>query len=149
MTRILIVAQEVGGAGKSTLVRAVAEAVPDAPLFEIESTQRILEYDYELKAPKRVTHFPVRADRAAIESSGGQAARQEFDRAINAMVSVVLPTVVDIGANTARSFISSFDDELEVYGVMTYPARAIAMGPVHLVILSMVRFRFAMKIDLV
>ena len=47
MTRILLVAQEVGGVGKSTVVRGVAEAVPDAPVLEIESTPRILEYDFD------------------------------------------------------------------------------------------------------
>jgi hypothetical protein len=112
MTRILLVAQEVGGVGKSTVVRGVAEAVPDAPLLEIESTPRILEYDFENMGVKRVHHYPVRADRASIESTGGQAARQEFDRVINAMINVQLPSIVDVGANTATSLLGSFDDEL-------------------------------------
>lgn len=112
MSRILIVAQETGGVGKSTLARGIAEAVPDAPIIEIESTQRILEYDHNnAKGPKRVSHFPVRADRASIDRTGGQAARAEFDGVINAMVSITLPTIVDVGANTASSLLGSFDDE--------------------------------------
>jgi hypothetical protein len=55
MPRILLVAQETGDVGKSTLTRGVAEAVPDAPIIELESTQRILEYDHgKTKGPKRV-----------------------------------------------------------------------------------------------
>ena len=80
MSRLLLVAQETGGVGKSTLTRGVAEAVPDAPIIELESTPRILEYDHgKTKGPKRVSHFPVRADRASIDRTGGQAARAEFD----------------------------------------------------------------------
>jgi hypothetical protein len=113
MPRILLVAQETGGVGKSTLARGVAEAIPDAPIIEIESTQRILEYDHgKTKGSKRVAHFPVRADRASIDRTGGQAARAEFDAVINAMVSVTLPSIIDIGANTASSLLGSFDDEL-------------------------------------
>jgi hypothetical protein len=112
MTRILLVAQETGGVGKSMLARGVAEAIPDAPIIEIESTQRILEYDHgKTKGSKRVAHFPVRADRASIDRTGGQAARAEFDAVINAMVSVTMPSIVDIGANTAGSLLGSFDDE--------------------------------------
>lgn len=112
MSRILIVAQETGGVGKSTLARGIAEAVPDAPIIEIESTQRILEYDHNnTTGPKRVSHFPVRADRASIDRTGGQAARAEFDGVINAMVSITLPTIVDVGANTASSLLGSFDEE--------------------------------------
>ena len=113
MPRILGVGQEVGGIGKSTAVRGIAEAVPDAPILEIESTPRILEYDHgDTPRPKRVTHFPVGADRAAIEATGGQAARQEFDPVINAMIAAQLPSIVDIGANTANSLLGSFDEEL-------------------------------------
>jgi hypothetical protein len=112
MPRILLVAQETGGVGKSTLARGIAEAVPDAPIIELESTQRILEYDHgKTKGPKRVSHFPVRADRASIDRTGGQAARAEFDGPINAMVSAELPTIIDVGANTASSLLASFDDE--------------------------------------
>ena len=104
--RVLLIGQEVGGVAKTTGVRGIAEAVPDAPIFEIESTPRIREYE------GRVTHFPVRADRAAIESSGGEAARQEFDAPINALISVQMPHVVDIGANATGSLWACFDDEL-------------------------------------
>lgn len=110
--RILFVAQEVGGSAKTTIVRGLAEALPDAPVFEIESTPRILEYDHESQGPKRVTYFPVRADRASIEVTGGQAARREFDPVINAMIAVQSPSIVDVGANTAISFFESFDEEL-------------------------------------
>jgi hypothetical protein len=112
MPRILIVAQETGGVGKTTVVRGVAEAVPDAPIIEIESSQRIIEYDHgRSKGPRRVAHFPVRADRSLIESSGGQAARAEFDPVINAMIGASLPTIVDIGANAASSLMGAFDEE--------------------------------------
>jgi hypothetical protein len=112
MPRLLLVAQETGGVGKSTLTRGVAEAVPDAPIIELESTPRILEYDHgRPKGPKRVSHFPVRADRASIDRTGGQAARAEFDGPINAMVDAELPTIIDVGANTASSLLASFDDE--------------------------------------
>lgn len=112
MPRILFMGQETGGVAKSTLARGAAEAVPDAPIIEIESTARIIEYDHgKTKGPKRVTHFPVRADRALIEQTGGQAARAEFDGPINAIVAAQLPTIVDVGANTASSLFQAFDDE--------------------------------------
>ena len=112
MPRLLLVAQETGGVGKSTLTRGVAEAVPDAPIIELESTPRMLEYDHgKTKGPKRVSHFPVRADRASIDRTGGQAARAEFDGPIDAMVGAELPTIIDVGANTASSLLASFDDE--------------------------------------
>ncbi|OYU86660.1 MAG: chromosome partitioning protein [Bradyrhizobiaceae bacterium PARB1] len=112
MPRLLLVAQETGGVGKSTLTRGVAEAVPDAPILELESSPRILEYDHgKTKGVKRVSHFPVRADRASIDRTGGQAARAEFDAPINAMVAAELPTIIDVGANTASSLLASFDDE--------------------------------------
>jgi hypothetical protein len=44
VTRILLVAQETGGVGKSMPARGIAEAIPDAPI--IESTQRVREYDH-------------------------------------------------------------------------------------------------------
>ncbi|WP_398471496.1 chromosome partitioning protein [Tardiphaga sp.] len=113
MPRILLVGQETGGVGKSTLTRGVAEAVPDAPILELESSPRILEYDHARAkgTTKRVAHFPVRADRASIDRTGGQAARAEFDAPINAMIAAELPTIIDVGANTASSLLASFDDE--------------------------------------
>lgn len=106
-TRILMIGQDVGGVGKTTELRALAEALVDAPIIEVESTPRIREYDHG-----RVTYFPVRADRAAIESTGGQAARAEFDGLINYLISARSPQIVDIGANTAGSLFESFDEEL-------------------------------------
>lgn len=113
MPRILIVAQETGGIGKTTVTRGLAEAVPDAPIFEIESNKRILEYDHgAAKGTHRVTHFPVRAERLDVERTGGQAARAEFDGVINAMIDIKLPTIVDVGANAALSLLTLFDNEL-------------------------------------
>lgn len=107
-TRILMVCSDVGGVGKTTETRGLAEALPDAPVIEIESTARIREYDDQ----ERVIHFPMRADRRDIDSTGGQAARAEFDPAINCLIAVRSPHIVDIGANTAGSLFASFDDEL-------------------------------------
>ncbi len=125
MPRILIVAQETGGVGKTTVVRGVAEAIPDAPIIEIETSQRIIEYDHgRSKGARRVTHFPVRADRSLIESTGGQAARAEFDPVINAMIGASLPTIVDIGANAAGSLMGTFDEEF----VETLTGSTIELG---------------------
>jgi GNAT superfamily N-acetyltransferase len=112
MPRILFVAQQVGGCGKSTVVRGIAEALADVPIFEIESTPRIREYDHDRQGSKRVRYFSDRADRASINATGGQAARREFDPVINAMIAVHSPIVADIGANAANSLLGSFDDEL-------------------------------------
>ncbi|MBR1030323.1 chromosome partitioning protein [Bradyrhizobium liaoningense] len=113
MPRITIIGSETGGVGKSTVARGIAEAVPDAPIIEVESSPRIIEYDHgRAKGPKRVAHFPVRADRALVERSGGQAARAEFDVVINAVMDSKLPTIIDIGANAALSFLDTFDEEM-------------------------------------
>lgn len=113
MTRILLVAQETGGVGKSTITRGLAEAVPDAAILEIESTQRLTEFkagkgDHE---PGSVRHFPMRADRAAIEASGGKAARAELDPVVNALYAATTATLVDIGANTSASLLGILADE--------------------------------------
>lgn len=107
----LFVVQDVGGVGKTTLVRGIAEAVPDIPIIEVESVQRIREYDRD-DNERRVTHFAVRADRAAIEATGGLAARQEFDSLTNNLIAARTPHLVDIGANTSSSFLGTFDQEL-------------------------------------
>lgn len=104
MSRILLVVQDKGGVGKSIVARALAEAIPDAPLIEVDASQRLLE----LK--DRVQFFPMRADRAAIERTGGRAARAEFDPVINAMTAANLPTIADIGANTSASFLTLLAD---------------------------------------
>ena len=104
MPRILLVVQDKGGVGKSVAVRALAEAVPDAPVIEIDASQRLLELG------ERVRFFPMRATREAIERTGGRAARSEFDRVVDAMTSATLPTVVDVGANTSGSLLALLAD---------------------------------------
>lgn len=104
MPRILLVVQDKGGVGKSVVARALAEAIPGAPLIEVDASQRLLE----LK--DRVTFFPMRADRAAIERTGGRAARAEFDPVITAMTNATLPTIVDVGANTSASLLALLAD---------------------------------------
>jgi hypothetical protein len=100
MTRILLVVQDKGGVGKSLTTRALAEAVPDAPVIEVDANQRLIE----LK--ERVSFFPMRAGRAAIDQSGGKAARAEFDGVITAMQKATKPTIIDVGANTSASLMS-------------------------------------------
>lgn len=100
MPRILLVVQDKGGVGKSVTARALAEAVPDAPVIEIDASQRLLELG------ERVQFFPMRATREDIERTGGRAARSEFDRVIDAMTSATLPTIVDVGANTSGSLLT-------------------------------------------
>lgn len=99
MSRILLVAQDKGGAGKTLLVRGLAECLPSARLIEIESDHRLVELD------DRLAFFPVRATRQEVERSGGQAARAEFDAPLNAIAAATGPTIVDIGANAAASFL--------------------------------------------
>jgi hypothetical protein len=99
MTRALLVVQDKGGVGKSILSRALAEAVPDAPLVEIDASSRLVELG------DRVQHFSMRADRSAIERSGGRAARAEFDPVVDALASATLPTIVDVGANTSGNLL--------------------------------------------
>jgi hypothetical protein len=113
MTRLLLVAQETGGVGKSTVTRGLAEAVPDAAILEIESVPRLTEFATArgLNEPGRVQHFAMRATREAIEASGGKAARAEFDRVINAIYAVTTPSLVDIGANTAASLVDILKEE--------------------------------------
>jgi hypothetical protein len=100
MTRILLVAQEKGGVGKSLLVRGVAEAATGTAVIEIDSTQRLLELG------DRVAFFPMRVERSEIERTGGAAARAEFDPVINALASADRATLVDVGANTSRALLS-------------------------------------------
>jgi hypothetical protein len=100
MVRVLLVGQDKGGVGKSVISRGLGEVLPGAPIFEIDTSPRMLELG------ERVRFFPMRATRKEIDLSGGAAARGEFDRALDAMASVKLPTVVDIGANTAASLLA-------------------------------------------
>lgn len=133
MPRILLVVQDKGGVGKSITARALAEAVPDAPLIEVDASQRLLE----LK--DRVTFFPMRADRAAIEKTGGRAARAEFDLVVTAMTGATLPTIVDVGANTSASLLALLADlapdlkeagvEIGVLVLVTAEPGALAEAP--------------------
>jgi MinD-like ATPase involved in chromosome partitioning or flagellar assembly len=100
MTRVLGIVQDKGGVGKTVISRGLAEVVPGAPLFEIDSSPRMIELG------KRVRFFPMRADREAIELTGGAASRAEFDQVIDAIASATLPTVIDIGANTGVSLLT-------------------------------------------
>jgi hypothetical protein len=129
MPRILLVAQETGGIGKSTIVRGLAEAIPAAPILEIESLHRLTEFP--LLGPEAVAtgkgraakassgegqaggvrHFPMRATREAIEASGGKAARAEFDPVVNALFAATAPSFVDIGANSSASLLGILADE--------------------------------------
>jgi hypothetical protein len=97
---VLRIGQDKGGVGKTLVSRGLAEVVPGAPLFEIDSSPRMIELG------KRVRFFQMRADREAIELTGGAASRAEFDQVIDAIASATLP-LVDIGANTgAREIVS-------------------------------------------
>ncbi|MEH6720184.1 MAG: hypothetical protein V7704_14980 [Aurantimonas endophytica] len=114
MVRSLLVTQDKGGVGKSLVVRALAEAVPEAPIVEIDSSQRLVELE------GRTTFFPMRADRSEIERTGGRASRAEFDKVIDAIANATAPTIIDVGANTGRSLLSVLSDiasELEGAGV--------------------------------
>ncbi|WP_246725375.1 hypothetical protein [Beijerinckia sp. L45] len=90
MPRLLIVAQETGGIGKTTVTRALAEAVTDVSILELESVHRLTEFGLS-EAPNEsgtVRYFPMRASREEIERTGGQAARQELDPLINALYQI-------------------------------------------------------------
>lgn len=141
MTRILLVGQDKGGSGKSTAVRALAEAIPGVDLIEIDISQRLIEFDAgKPKSEKRqVRFFPMRADRQAIERSGGKAARAEFDGVVDAIAEATKPTVVDIGANTSANLFSllgelapqlkSADIELGVLIIATAEPGALSEAP--------------------
>lgn len=100
MTRILLIAQEKGGVGKSLMTRGVAEAATGTAVIEIDSTHRLLEL------VDRVSFFPMRVERSEIERTGGQAARAEFDAVIDALGATDRATIVDIGANTSRALLT-------------------------------------------
>lgn len=133
MVRSLLVTQDKGGVGKSLVVRALAEALPEAPVIEIDSSQRLVELE------KRTTFFPMRADRSEIDRTGGRAARAEFDKVIDALASATEPTIVDVGANTGQSLLSILRDvapdlqsegvEIGVLVVVTQEPGALAEAP--------------------
>ncbi|RQH06877.1 hypothetical protein [Bradyrhizobium sp. RP6] len=104
MSKVLIFAQEKGGCGRSTNTRAAAEAVPAAPVIELEINRRLTELG------DRAQHFPIRASREEIERTGGRAARSEFDAFIEAMVVAEVPAIVDLGANTSTALLSTISE---------------------------------------
>ena len=99
MPRHVLVIQEKGGVGKTLVARALAEAVPDAPVFEIDSSPRMVELG------KRVQFFK-RVAQEDIERTGGRAARSEFDPLIDAMARATTPAIVDVGANIAVALLT-------------------------------------------
>lgn len=133
MTKILCVGQDKGGVGKSLATRALAAAIPSAPIIEIDSARRLLELE------QRTSFFPMRAARSEMERTGGKAARSEFDAVINAIATATEQTIVDIGANTSRSLLAILADlapelaengiELGLLVVVTNEPGAIAEAP--------------------
>lgn len=114
MTRIILVCQEKGGVGKSLVTRALAEALPDAHIIEIDASPRLIELE------GRTSFFSMRADRADIDRSGGRAARAEFDAVLNELVEADKATIVDVGANTSRAFLTvlvGLKDDLAEAGI--------------------------------
>lgn len=133
MPRILLVAQEKGGVGKTVFARALAEAVEGAPVVEIDASRRMRELG------DRVSFFKMRATREEIERSGGKAARAEFDTVIDAIAKAKLPTIVDVGANTSATFLTVLSEiaptladeglEFGVCVVVTNEPGALAEAP--------------------
>jgi hypothetical protein len=101
MAKTLLVCQEKGGVGKTLIARGLAEMVPHAPVIEVDAGPRMVELE------KRVRFFPMRADRDEVDRTGGRASRGEFDHVIDAIASATQPTIVDIGANTAVSLLTT------------------------------------------
>lgn len=134
MPRILLVAQDKGGSGKTVLVRALAECLPSAHLIEIEANRRLVELE------DRVGFFPVRAERGEINRTGGAAARAEFDGPLNAIAAAQGPVIVDVGANTAGSLLPLIGEAQARYArrgvefgllvVLTSEPGALANAPV-------------------
>ena len=95
MPRVLLVAQETGGVGKSTVTRGLAEAVPDAPILEIESVHRLTEFKAATAAnePGSVQHFLMRASREAIDASGGMQLSPEWS--VNGSIRVATESWID------------------------------------------------------
>ncbi|SFF72235.1 hypothetical protein [Methylobacterium sp. yr596] len=134
MPRILLVAQDKGGSGKTVLVRALAECLPSAHLIEIEANRRLIELE------DRVSFFPVRAERGEINRTGGAAARAEFDGPLNAIAGAQGPVIVDVGANTAGSLLPLIGEaqaryarrgvEFALLVVLTSEPGALANAPV-------------------
>lgn len=114
MTNVLLVSQDKGGTAKTLISRGLAEVVPGAPVFEIDSSPRMFELG------KRAKFFKMRASRDEIDQTGGTISRAEFDPVINAIASAMLPTIVDVGANTGASLLSAIGglaDDFSAAGV--------------------------------
>jgi hypothetical protein len=111
MARVIIVAQETGGIGKSTMTRGLAEAVEEASIIELESVHRLTEFKQDdANVAGGVRWFEMRATREKIEESSGQAAREELDPVINALYAVTQPTILDLGANQSASLFGVIPD---------------------------------------
>lgn len=104
MTKAMPIIQDKGSVGKTLAARGMEEVCPAGPLIEVDSSQRMLELG------KRVQFFQTRADREAIERTGGATARTEFDPVVDAIASATLPTIVDVGANTGASLLTVIAD---------------------------------------
>lgn len=115
MANLVIVGQETGGIGKSTIVRGLAEAVTEASLLELESTHRLEEFKRVKAAnePGTVRYYEMRADRAKVEATGGRAAREELDELINALYEIKVPTILDLGANLSSSLFGVMPDIID------------------------------------
>jgi len=149
MTRVLLGVQDKGGVGKTLISRGLAEVVPGAPVIEIDSSPRMIELG------KRVKFFQMRADRDAIERTGGAASRAEFDQVIDAIALATLPTVVDVGANTGGSLLAVIGGlaedfaaagiEVGVLVVTTAEPGALAEVPKLLALAPWAKMRFVVE----
>ena len=100
MTRVLFVAQEKGGVGKSLVARGIAEALEGVPIIELDASPRLVELG------ERVSYFPVRAARDAVNRTGGRAAVEELDAPVDAIMASQGRVIVDIGANCSIALLS-------------------------------------------
>ncbi|WP_454620445.1 hypothetical protein [Bradyrhizobium cenepequi] len=92
-----------------------------------------------LELGARVKFYKMRADREAIERTGGKAARSEFDSVLDDFSTAREPTIVDVGANTSASLFKVLSDaagdlsdlgcEFGVCIVLTNEAGALAEAP--------------------
>ncbi|NEU12713.1 hypothetical protein G3T14_11260 [Methylobacterium sp. BTF04] len=123
MSRILLVAQDTSAIGKSTVTRALAECVPDAPVYEVESSRHLVELG------DRVRHFAIRTERKRLDETGGEAAIAEYDPVLNRLLTEPVPAIVDIGANGGVAFLealaqmaAAFDRRKKTLGVLVVVA---------------------------